>query len=292
MLTERQLTIEKEKLSELRILVETYETIAASSMRKIRSSVLTNRAFHEGLNRLFLEIKLAHHEKRIRLLRGKNLGATISFSAIPRNGKTVYVLLSANTGLYGDIIARTFDLFSRKPKDSMTEIVIIGKIGKSLFESRFPGVHYTYFDFPDTHILQEDLKKITNHLSQYETVIAFHGSFKSFPAQIPVSTNVSGEVLPPATGEKPGRYLFEPTLERVTFFFETEIFASLLEQVFYESRLAKLASRLTLLDRASLHISEASEKTSQTLQLFVHRSFNRRQINALSGISLWFPNNR
>lgn len=288
MLTERQVTIEKERLSELYTLVETYETIAANSMRKIRYFVLSNRAFHEGLSRLFLEVKFAYHEKRRGLLKKKELKTAISFSAIPRNGKTVYVFLSANTGLYGDIIARAFDFFSQKCEGSPAEVVIIGKVGRSLFESRFPGVAYTYFDFPDTHILQEDLKKITNHLSQYETVVAFHGSFKSFPAQIPVSTNVSGEILLQEAGDKPSRYLFEPTLEKVVFFFETEIFASLLEQVFYESRLAKLASRLTLLDRASLRIGEASEKTHRAFQLFVHRSFNRKQINALSGISLWF----
>lgn len=288
MLTERQLIIEKERLSELYLLIETYETIAANSMRRIRYFVLSNRAFHEGLNRLFLEVKLAYHEKQRRLLKEKGFGRSASFSAIPRNGKTVYVFLSANTGLYGDIIARAFDLFYQNREGSMAEVVIIGKIGKFLFESHFPGAPYTYFDFPDTHILPEDLKKIINHLSQYETVVAFHGSFKSFFTQVPKSTNVSGEILLQETGDKPNRYLFEPTLEKVAFFFETEIFASLLEQVFYESRLAKLASRLTLLDRASLRIKDASEKTSQTFQLFVHRSFNRKQINALLGISLWF----
>lgn len=288
MLTEHQLTIEKERLGELYTLIETYETIAASSMRKIRYFVLSNRAFHEGLSRLFLEVKLAYYEKRRGLLKNKKHEATISFSAIPRNGKTVYVFLSANTGLYGDIIARAFDLFSRNREWSSAEVVIIGKIGKFLFESRFPGVLYTYFDFPDTHILPEDLKKITNYLSQYETVVAFYGSFKSFLTQVPVSTNVSGEIFFQETGKKPGKYLFEPTLEKIVFFFETEIFASLLEQIFYESRLAKLASRLTLLDRASLRIKKASENTSRIFQLFVHRSFNRKQINALSGISLWF----
>ena len=57
------------------------------------------------------------------------------------------------------------------------------------------------------------------------------------------------------------KYIFEPSLETIVIFFETEIFSSLLEQVFHESRLAKLASRMVLLDRASVAVAHALART-------------------------------
>ena len=56
------------------------------------------------------------------------------------------------------------------------------------------------------------------------------------------------------------KFIFEPSLEEVFNFFDAEIVASLLQQTFHESRLAKLASRLLLLDRSIVKVEEALGK--------------------------------
>ena len=73
---------------------------------------------------------------------------------------------------------------------------------------------------------------------------------------------VSGVEVPTEKSEDKSfqLYFFEPSLEEVVIFFETEIFASLLEQVFHESRLAKTASRMMLLDRASQNIDKSFDR--------------------------------
>ena len=77
------------------------------------------------------------------------------------------------------------------------------------------------------------------------------------------------------------------SLEEVSLFFETEIFASLLEQIFHESRLAKLASRMVLLDHAIINIESELKRTSLSKQRVHHRTLNRHLLDSLSGVSLW-----
>ena len=63
MITTKSVTREIGELRGLGELVTTYEFIAAAAMRRIRNSVLENRAFHLGLNAIFQEIKRAYERE-------------------------------------------------------------------------------------------------------------------------------------------------------------------------------------------------------------------------------------
>ncbi|OGZ96439.1 MAG: hypothetical protein A2847_02285 [Candidatus Sungbacteria bacterium RIFCSPHIGHO2_01_FULL_50_25] len=292
MITTKSLTKEISELRGLGELVSTYEFIAASAMRRIRNTVLENRAFHLGLNDVYQEVKRAY-EADLRMLVGRRGEQVRKESILMRKSKkTALVFLSANTALYGDIIAKTFSLFIREAAHGGADIVVIGKVGRALLERELLGKKYIYFDFPDTAIAQENLKTISKHLSQYEKVIVFHGRFKSLVSQEAAASSVSGDELE-AIGRSDGaegiKYIFEPSLETIVIFFETEIFGSLLEQVFHESRLAKLASRMILLDRASVNVGGVLKRMTFRRGQLEHRAFNRKQLDALSGIGLWTP---
>jgi ATP synthase F1 gamma subunit len=290
MLNEKDLILEISNLQNLSSVVETYKTIAASSMRRIRKSVLENREFMAGLADIFREVKAAY-AKEITEARASGRVVREEVASVRKSKKTVFVLLSANTGLYGDIIARTFTYFAGEWEKSKPDAVIVGKIGKLLFENKYSHHPFRYFDFPDDRIDTESLKVITKEINLYERVVVFHGRFKNFFVQEAVSNYVSGEVPTEAkTGQEEAElpnYLFEPSYEAVATFFETEIFASSLEQLFYESRLSKLASRIALLDGATIQINRRLKQYILGKDNLRHRSINRKQINALSGVSLW-----
>ena len=280
----RTIIDEIENTESLKSLVETYEIIAANSMRRIRKLVLENRAFHLGLHRIHQEVKGAY--EGVLLSAGRKRSQGRQPSLVKKNRKAAYVLLSTNTGLYGEIIYKTFALFMEKVRsEKPDEVVIVGKMGQPLFQAAEAHRHYTYFDFPDNKIDVESLKGITKHLTEYQKVVVFHGVFKNFLSQLPVDSHISGETLPSVGEEKVGvRYIFEPALEAVALFFETEIFASLLEQSFQESRLAKLASRMMFLDRSSQAVDSFLNKIIFQKQKFQHRVFNIKQLDAVRGV--------
>ena len=288
MVNDQKINAEIASLSSVKMLVETYEIVAATSMRRIRGSVLANREFHRGLNGVFQEVKHAYREEVLKLMQKHRINAEKGLSLIKRNGKTAYVFLSANAGLYGDIIHKTFSFFLDAVRNQPSDAVIVGKVGDALFKQAMPDTPYTYFDFPDKDVIFENLRDITACLTRYEKVLVFHGIFKSFAEQKTAFSNISGDELPHASpSAEPVRYLFEPTLETIALFFETEIFASLLEESFHESRLAKLASRMMLLDRANLNIDRTLERVSFEQRKTQHRIFNKKQLDATRGISLW-----
>lgn len=279
------ITNELERLGTIKALVDTYEVVAATSMRRIRNSVLENRAFHLGLNLIFQEVRRAHQKELRRLIPRRK---SVAQSWIYRNGKTVFVFLSANTGLYGDIVFKIFSKFLEESKHNKADIVVIGRVGEELFKETMSGRPHVYFDFPDTRVRHEDLAPISSYLNQYEKVIVFHGVFGSLILQRPESSNISGDILPSDNVSLDEIiYIFEPSLESVAVFFETEIFSSLLEQVFNESRLAKLASRLILLDRSSTNIDRHTKLVTGDRRKIRHIVYNRKQLDAIGGLSLW-----
>lgn len=290
MMNKQTVQQELDQLQSLIVLVETYETIAGTSVRRIRNSVLANRAYHIGLNRMFREIAIAH-KKEVEYVMKKNKIKTegTNISVIKRTKQIVFMFLSANTGLYGDIINRTFTAFMTEIKRTQGDVMIVGRMGKIFFEEMMPGSPFTYFDFPDNSIAIENLKQITIFLAQYEKVVAFYGVFKNLLTQEVKASIVSGAELSTENTEDQAiqAYFFEPSLEVIALFFENEIFASLLEQVFQESRLAKLAARMVLLDRAIINIEGELKRTTLRKQKVHHRTANRQLINSLSGMVLW-----
>ena len=198
------------------------------------------------------------------------------------------LLLSSNTGLFGEIINKTFTLFDTEIQKGNVDIAVVGKLGATMLQQTHPGISLTFFEYPDNGTDATELGKITSFLVQYEKVFVFHGQFETVVSQLPVIANLYGiEETIGQTSKKEVKYLFEPSLDKILQFFEAEIFASIFEQTVHESQLSKNASRMLLLDNASQNIKDSLKKTEMRLRVLKHREVNTKQLNALTGISLW-----
>src|SRR3990167_2952028 len=171
MVTKKELTREAEFLTTLRTILETYEEIAATRMARIRSSVLASRDFLLEINAIFQQVKTSYKAQIEFLMKTKKIKDPSKLTFIKRNGKTLYVFVSANTGLYGDIIKKTYDVFIDNLKKAPGDVVIIGKLGVEIFKADKVSIPYTYFDLSDNKIDNAILKKITEHIIQYEKVL-------------------------------------------------------------------------------------------------------------------------
>lgn len=282
----KTITNEIEGAKNLKSVVETYKLVAASSMRRIRNFVLENRLFHLGLNGIYQEVKQSYVGVVAGGMKKKGGGGKKKVLPAKKKSGSVYVLVSANTGLYGEIIYKTLTKFIEAVREeNPDEVVVLGKIGESFFKEAMPERKFIHFDFPDTKMIPDVFKKIAQHLKEFERVVVFHGVFRSFLSQLPVGSHISGEILSgDGKNVEKTRYIFEPSLESVALFFETEIFASLLEQSFHESRLAKLASRTMLLDRSGQTIDGFISKIFLQKQKILHRTLAVRQMDTVRGI--------
>ena len=104
----KKFTEELTILNNMLNVVETYQEIAAMRMRRVKRSVLSSRSFIVDLNDTFRAVTFAYEEYLRRIKKTKETG-----SLLEKNGRSVMVLMTANMGLYGDILRKTFSLFSQ-----------------------------------------------------------------------------------------------------------------------------------------------------------------------------------
>ena len=288
MITKKTVIEEIDNLTGLRGMVETYEEIAASRIKKTRESVLKSRYFMEDLNYIFSEVKSSYRKEIDALMKKNKIKDKDKATFFVRNGKTLHVFISANTGLYGEIVKDTFNLFIEETRKHDCEVAIIGKQGLSLFIEQKLNKKYVYFDFPDNGIDDQILKQIITTLISYEKVVVFFGKFQSIVTQKPTMSDISGNIESvESTEEIAMKYFFEPSLERILAFFEQEIFASIFEQTVKESQLAKFAARIVNLDTSTENIKKRLNQMLYERNKLIHHENNKKQLQVFSSIRLW-----
>jgi len=291
MADEKEIQSEIFEMTTLRSLVRAYEEIASYRMKRTRDTVLANRQFLSELNSVFEQVRISYATKVNELAKQKGKPGEEKITFLAHNGKTVTVFLSANTGLYGDIVQSVFDLFVDEVRHDNSEVTIVGKHGLSLLLSEEPDRPYTYFDLPDNAVTSSDLDEIIKHIVQYEEIHVYYGEFINVIQQKPNKLTISAEIsLKDEVAKNKNLYIFEPSLENILMFFETEIFASLFEQSVREGQLAKFASRVMAMDRADVNIAEKLSKLKFEKLRVLHRVANRKQLNTMSGRWIWKGN--
>lgn len=271
---------EVENLEIIQNLVQTYEEIAAGRIQKVKVSVLANRDFLGVLGDIFAQVKYYYDKRK-----------TSKDESSEAAAKKAVVFLSANTGLYGGLIRKTFNLFIERVKDTDADVVIVGRLGRVLYESvkKEKGLKdYKYFDLSDNPTEQEVISEVSAYIINYEEVTVFRGKFESLISQGPVEDQLTGNL--DLTIDKRGeeiKFIFEPSVEQIMSFFEAEIMAAIFEQAIHESNLSKYAARMINLDRAVANITENLEELLVDERRSKHRIFNKKQTDILTGISLW-----
>lgn len=285
MISQKDIKDELQTLGSLRNLVEIYGEIAAIRMKKIRDFVLSNRQFLESINDIFQVVLGSYAAKVASLVKDGNLKKGKKVTFLAHNGKIVVSLISANTGFYGELVPATFREFIKNVGKENVEVTLIGKLGLTLFKEKEPKAPYTYFDFPDYGVDEARLAEIIKHLVQYDEIHVYYGKYYSVVTQKPTVFSISsGTVVKEQATPAKMQYIFEPSMEKILMFFETEIFASLFEQAVRESQLAKFASRILAMDRAGQKIRDSLKEVNLEKLRLSHRIANGKQLNALPSI--------
>jgi F0F1-type ATP synthase gamma subunit len=291
-----------EDLTGFKDIVGASEEIASMKMRSIRNKVLLSRDLNEELTEIYREVTISYKNQLLQLMqvkKGEKALKQVSESQISLktgNGEHACVYLSANSGLFSKILERTYHEFTAyldQHKESTP--IIIGDFGKNLFANEFPGRPFIFYSLREDKSSESVMKKITEDLAGYSSVIIFYAKFESMASQTTTILDVSGEdtINPDLTKSQKQapipstHYLFEPSLEKITLFFETEIFAGIIQQTVTESDLARYASRISTLDMARENIDEQLKRVNLEKRFAIHRLMNKKQTEAITGISLW-----
>lgn len=282
-------------LKALHEIVETYEEIAAIRMRKIKNSVLINRSFMSELNQVYVDVE---NNKKINIAK-KAVKDQLDRIKDALYEKKLYILLSANAGLYGAVVRDTIRNFANDVRKEDCDIFIIGKVGKNYYEKEFNNKPYKFFDYSDDVVDEGKAADLLKEIVKYREIVIYYGLFKDILSQVPQRSVLSHgtieqhkkEVLQEEHSSKFGpdrkKYLLEPSSEALLDFFEKEVLRLLFIQYLYESNLSKYASRMINLDYAIVNVNSRIKQVNFMRLKSKHRLADSKQQNVLSGISLW-----
>lgn len=288
MLTAKKIKIEISDLENLDSMIAAYEEIAATRMRRVKNSVLHNREFLNGLTDVFARVKNTYKKEVEKLVARKDTKSMKS-SLIVSKGRTAAVFLASNTGLYGDIISKTFSDFIRYITTNDVDPVVIGRLGRRLMAHSVYKKEFKFFELSDSVVNDAKVSEIVEFIRKYEHILVFHGKFKDILNQIPARTYVTGQDLTTKVTVQSSevKSIFEPSLEELLGFFETQILSTLFDQTLYESALSKFTSRMISLDTASSNINNRLSMVLLQRSKLKHMAYNKQQSNMLASVSLW-----
>lgn len=280
---------DQELVGTLKMLAEAYEEISVLKMQKVRGSVLTTREFLDGLSQVFVDVKKSYGRRLQKLIEKRKIEPHTSFTTKANNGKTLSVLLSANSKFYGDIVRKVFDLFIENVRKNKTDILVIGRTGKEMMEQAGVTEQYSYVDIPDGEVELDELKPVIDTLVQYEKVDVYYGRFSNMINQLPTVANVSGQSILEAQETDKNHeviaFAFEPSLEKILDFFENQVFVSLFKQTINESELARLASRIRAMEEALGNIEKFEPLLGQESRTLHKAQQNKKQLEVMTSIS-------
>lgn len=292
MQSKRKLLLEVSLIEAMGELVQTYEEIYVSKIQHVRDTVVGTRYFIEGLTTIFKELKLAYGQQIVDEARKHRKGNDL-LTAGKHSGEVV-VLITTSKRLSGDINQKVFNYFMDYITSRNVQLVIVGQIGKELYEQRDAKKQYTFFDLPEDALSFIDMQAVVEYLLQFEKVTVFHGRYKNLMVQHESKESLTGEYELVGSGapseevkKEISRFLFEPGPREILDFFEKHVFAALFKQSTHESTLAEIGSRIVAMEAATGNIEKKLRDLEYSRKKMIKRKKNKRQLQALAGQAFW-----
>ena len=244
-----------------------YQEIAEIKMNEIREMVLKNREFIEELLKVYRIVRGVQFEKK----------------RLKKKGEIV-VFLSSNERFYGSLILDIWKEIEKYLRKKRENLVIVGRMGRYLAEKSDLKVNFFYFELDDERPELEKVKEIVDFLKDYEKILIFHAKFRTILDQRVEVTNIGGEVEKERVEKS---YLFEPSPEEVSKFFEEELLFSFFNQVLWDHQLSRYATRMVSMYRAQENAKKLKKKMEIKMKKLKREIYNKKQIEQFVSYQLW-----
>lgn len=291
----------------------TYEEIAGARLLRIRASVAQTRAFLNEVDSVYKQIRLAYQgfdpaaqKRHFAFLSSDRKKPSLTQV---KYAKKVYILLSANRGLYGDLPQRLVSQYIKTfEQDSTTNLgiekdfVVVGRVGQYFMDNmttRLGKIKYKAFSLDDDRPSAQDINTIMDYILPYEAINVTYGKYNTLLSLSAESSDLSGTIGNTNQDEDSRaqqlklsaalvkQTIFEPSLEVVVTFFDTEVLKALFRQRIFETQLARFASRMIAMDTATVNAEKRiSNLENEVRQLKKHLSSKKLE-QLFSGMSLW-----
>ena len=262
---------ESEQIGTVEDLTSVFESLASTQVAKVKNKVELSKQFFQLLWSHYSAIRVDPKSR----ITHRDMG----------DGKRVFVVISAEAGLSGDIDQRLIEFMRQDYDPATTDIIVLGSHGANqLTEQGIPFVRFFQVPESDHYI---DVSPVIDAILEYSQTIVYYEEYVSLGVQeirsIDLQTTMksmsedANQDLMTADGT-----IFEPSLDEIADQMEITMMTLALSQSILESSLAQAASRFNamavakkrageLLDDYSLefHRAKRSESDRQMREVMI-----------------------
>ncbi len=261
-MAQQALGLQKEvgEITTVSSLTSIFESIASMRISKVKDKVTRSQKFFDELWQIYTQLRVDADDR----LLGKK--------GPKRDKPNVYLVLTSEGGLSGDIDQRIVHTVMENFDPKTTDLIVIGAHGATQFIQNKIKLK-RYFRLPDVDNAI-DVSPIIEELLGYKQPTVWFQRYISLGDQEVGRIDLVARVKSLGSDAKtnkdiisPRDYLFEPNVEEVVHYLESVMMEIALSQVILESRLAQYASRFTAMS--------AAKKRSSELRALLVMSYNR-----------------
>jgi F-type H+-transporting ATPase subunit gamma len=281
----RASAIEKDagEINTVQDLTGVFESLASTQVAKVKSKVELSKEFFQLLWARYSSIRVDPHTR----ITNRKLG-----EIGPK--EQVFVVISAEAGLSGDIDQRLVEVVKQKYDEKNTDIIVLGSHGATQLTQQ--GIPYVrFFQVPESdHYI--DVTPVIEAVFPYSRIVVYYEEYVSLGIQniksidlISSMRDMSEEASEDAmTAEDT---IFEPSLDEIADEMEMTMMTMALSQTILESSLAQSASRFNamavakkrageLLDEFTLefHRAKRSESDRRLREVLISIKKKRRLV--------------
>jgi F-type H+-transporting ATPase subunit gamma len=252
MLMRRASAIEKEaqQITTVQDLTGVFESLASTQVAKVKNKVELSKEFFQLLWKHYSSIRIDPSTQ------------IINRQLTDAESKTVFVIISAEAGLSGDIDLRLIETMRQDyDKDPTIDIIVLGSHGATQLTQR--GIPFVrFFQVPESdHYI--DVSPVIEAVLPYSKIIVYYEEYVSLGVQEIKSIDLISSMRSMSQGTDTDEdtmtvqdTIFEPSLDDIADQMETTMMTLALSQTILESSLAQAASRFNSMAVAKKRASE------------------------------------
>lgn len=247
----RASSIEKEavQITTIEDLTGVFESIASTQVAKVKNKVELSGEFFQLLWSRYRSIRIDPKTQ----ITNRTLDNT--------NGKNVFVIISAEAGLSGDIDLRLIERMLQDYDSKATDIIVLGSHGANQLTQR--GIHFErFFQVPETD-KYIDVSPVIEAVTPYTKIVVYYEEYVSLGVQEIKSIDLISSMANLSENDATDQdimsiadTIFEPSLDEIAERMEMTMMTIALSQAILESSLAQAASRFNSMAVAKKRASE------------------------------------
>lgn len=226
---------ESEQITTVEDLTSVFESIASTQVAKVKNKVGLSKEFFQLLWARYTSIRI---DPNTRITNREHIEGT---------SDKVFVIISAEAGLSGDIDLRLIETMLQNYDKDTTDIIVLGTHGATQLTQRgIPFIHYFQVPESDKYI---DVSPVIEAIMPYSKVVVYYEEYVSLGVQeIKIIDLISsmrdmGQEVDDEHAITVQGTIFEPSLDEIADQMEMIMMTLTLSQTILESSLAQAASR-------------------------------------------------